>query len=75
MAGRPRQARLSGTTIRKHKHLLFMWCLCFRIVVSLHTAAEGRRAASLPAAVVILRTDFVSFVFIVSFVFTVGTSG
>ena len=38
-AGRPRDARLSETTIRKHKHLPQTWCLCFRIVVSLQTAA------------------------------------
>jgi len=48
----PRCARLSVTTIRKHKHLMIMWCLCFRIVDTLMVPAVGcrRPATDQPAA-------------------------
>ena len=42
-------ARLSVTTIRKHKHHLIMRCLCFRIVVTLITPA-ARPASNQPTA-------------------------
>ena len=42
----PRCARLSVATTQKHKHLMTAWCLCFRIVVTLMTPAEGRRPTS-----------------------------